>query len=105
MRPPAGWWSSGDDPSSHPDVRHPADRRQSLDQTGSVEESGVSSAVMGNPINSVPGSPTSFYEYGVTPEAGHVSCPESFIKAIPFNPGDTVVALFDTLGEVTFYAE
>jgi 2-keto-4-pentenoate hydratase len=28
----------------------------------------------------------------------------SFIKAIPFQVGDTVVALFDPLGEVTFAA-
>jgi 2-keto-4-pentenoate hydratase len=76
-----------------------------LSINGSIEESGVSSAVMGNPINSVAWLANKLYEYGVTPEAGHVILSGSFIKAIPFNPGDTVVALFDTLGEVTFYAE
>jgi len=44
------------------------------------------------------------HEYGVTPEAGHVILSGSFIKAIPLDAGDSVVALFDTLGEVTFHA-
>jgi 2-keto-4-pentenoate hydratase len=76
-----------------------------LSINGSVEESGVASAVMGNPINSVAWLANKLHEYGVTAEAGHVILSGSFIKAIPFNPGDTVVALFDTLGEITFYAE
>ena len=42
--------------------------------------------------------------YGVEPEAGHVILSGSFLKAIPFATGDTVVALFDHLGEVTFAA-
>jgi 2-keto-4-pentenoate hydratase len=45
------------------------------------------------------------HEYGVSAEAGHVILSGSFIKAIPFQSGDTVVALFDPLGEVTFHAE
>jgi 2-oxo-hept-3-ene-1,7-dioate hydratase len=77
----------------------------SLSINGSVEESGVASAVMGNPINSVAWLANKLHEYGVTAEAGHVILSGSFIKAIPFNPGDTVVALFDVLGEITFYAE
>lgn len=77
----------------------------SLSVNGSVEESGVASAVMGNPINAVAWLANKLHEYGVTPEAGHVILSGSFIKAIPFNPGDTVVALFDALGEITFFAE
>ncbi len=77
----------------------------SLSINGTIEESGVASAVMGNPINSVAWLANKLHEYGVTAEAGHVILSGSFIKAIPFNPGDTVVALFDTLGEITFYAE
>jgi len=77
----------------------------SLSINGSVEESGVASAVMGNPINSVAWLANKLHEYGVTAEAGHVILSGSFIKAIPFQSGDTVVALFDPLGEVTFYAE
>jgi 2-oxo-hept-3-ene-1,7-dioate hydratase len=77
----------------------------SLAVNGSVEESGVASAVMGNPINSVAWLANKLHEYGVTLEAGHIVMSGSFIKAIPFQPGDTVVALFDPLGEVTFCAE
>ena len=65
----------------------------------------MASAVMGNPINSVAWLANKLHEYGVTAEAGHVILSGSFIKAIPFQPGDTVVALFDSLGEVTFHAE
>ena len=43
--------------------------------------------------------------YGVVPQAGHVVLSGSFIRAIPFQPGDTVVAVFDRLGEVSFAAE
>jgi 2-keto-4-pentenoate hydratase len=40
----------------------------------------------------------------VSPEAGHVILSGSFIKAIPFQVGDNVEALFNGLGEVTFRA-
>ena len=76
----------------------------SLAINGTVEESGVASAVMGNPINAVAWLATKLHEYGVALEAGHVVLSGSFVKAIPFEVGDSVVALFDTLGEVTFHA-
>jgi len=75
-----------------------------LSINGSVEESGVAGAVMGNPINAVAWLANKLHEYGVRAEAGHVILSGSFIKAIPFQVGDTVVALFDPLGEVTFAA-
>ena len=75
-----------------------------LSINGSVEESGVASAVMGNPINSVAWLVNKLHTYGVAPEQGQVILSGSFIKAIPFQAGDTVVALFDRLGEVTFSA-
>jgi 2-keto-4-pentenoate hydratase len=77
----------------------------SLSINGSVEQSGVASAVMGNPINAVAWLANKLHEFGVVPEAGHVILSGSFIKAIPFAPGDTVIALFDRLGEVGFVAE
>jgi 2-oxo-hept-3-ene-1,7-dioate hydratase len=77
----------------------------SLAINGVIEESGVASAVMGNPINAVAWLANKLHEYGVTAEAGHVIMSGSFIKAIPFQVGDSVVALFDPLGEVTFSAE
>jgi 2-oxo-hept-3-ene-1,7-dioate hydratase len=77
----------------------------SLSINGSVEESGVASAVMGNPINAVAWLANKLHDYGVVPQAGHVVLSGSFIRAIPFQPGDTVVAVFDRLGEVSFAAE
>ena len=77
----------------------------SLSINGIVEQSGVAAAVMGNPINAVAWLANKLHEFDVVPEAGHVILSGSFIKAIPFEPGDTVVALFDRLGEVTFVAE
>ena len=77
----------------------------SLSINGTVEESGVASAVMGNPVNSIAWLANKLHEFGVALEAGHVLLSGSFIKAIPFNSGDSVAAMFDTLGEVTFTAE
>ncbi len=77
----------------------------SLSINGSVEQSGVASAVMGNPINAVAWLANKLHEFGVEPQAGHVILSGSFIRAVPFAAGDYVVALFDRLGEVTFVAE
>ena len=77
----------------------------SLSINGSIEQSGVASAVMGNPINSVAWLANKLHEFDVEPQAGHVILSGSFIRAVPFDAGDTVVALFDRLGEVTFVAE
>ena len=77
----------------------------SLSINGSVEQSGVAGAVMGNPVNAVAWLANKLHEFGVEPEPGHVILSGSFIKAVPFAAGDYVVALFDRLGEVTFVAE
>ena len=76
----------------------------SLSRNGDVEESGVASAVLGNPINSVAWLANKLHEFGVRLEAGHVVMSGSFIKAIPFGAGDTITALFNDLGEVGFRA-
>ncbi|HSB85564.1 MAG TPA: fumarylacetoacetate hydrolase family protein [Ilumatobacteraceae bacterium] len=75
-----------------------------LSINGDIEESGMARAVMGNPINAVAWLANKLHEYGVTPQEGHTILSGSFIKAIPFKPGDTVEALFNGLGEVTFRA-
>jgi len=72
---------------------------------GVVEESGVAAAVMGNPINAVAWLANKLHSYGVVPDAGHVILSGSFIRAIPFQAGDTVMAHFDHLGEVAFATE
>ncbi len=73
----------------------------SLARNGDVEVSGVASAVMANPINSVAWLANKLHEFGVTMAAGHVVLSGSFIAAIPFEAGDTLTAVFDQLGEVT----
>jgi 2-oxo-hept-3-ene-1,7-dioate hydratase len=75
-----------------------------LSINGDIEESGMARAVMGNPINAVAWLANKLHEYGVTPQAGHTILSGSFIKAIPFQVGDTVEALYNGLGEVTFRA-
>lgn len=73
----------------------------SLSRNGEVEQSGVASAVMANPINAVAWLANKLHEFGVTMSAGHVILSGSFIAAIPFEAGDTLTALFDQLGEVS----
>jgi 2-oxo-hept-3-ene-1,7-dioate hydratase len=68
---------------------------------GSQEQSGVAAAVMGNPISSVAWLVNKLSEFGVGVEAGQTILSGSFVKAIPFGAGDTLTAIFDTLGEVT----
>ena len=76
-----------------------------LSINGTLEESGVAAAVMGNPVNSVAWLANKLHDFGVPLEAGHVVLSGSFVRAVPFTAGDTVVAIFDHFGEVTFAAE
>jgi 2-keto-4-pentenoate hydratase len=73
----------------------------SLSINGQVMESGTASAVMGNPINAVVWLANKLHEFGVSMQPGDVILSGSFVKAIPFGAGDTIVALYDQLGEVT----
>ena len=73
----------------------------SLSINGQVMESGAASAVMGNPINAVVWLANKLHEFGVAMQPGDVILSGSFVKAIPFGAGDTILALYDQLGEVT----
>ncbi len=73
-----------------------------LHKNGIIEETGVGSAVMGNPINAVVWLANKLASFGVSMTAGSVVLSGSFVKAIPFAAGDTITALFNTLGDVTF---
>jgi 2-keto-4-pentenoate hydratase len=73
-----------------------------LYKNGTIEETGVGSAVMGNPVNSVVWLANKLASFGVTMAAGSVVLSGSFVKAIPFAAGDTITAMFNTLGDVTF---
>ncbi|MFV0524028.1 MAG: 2-keto-4-pentenoate hydratase [Acidimicrobiales bacterium] len=72
----------------------------SLQINGDLMESGSASAVMGNPINAVAWLANKLTEFDVTMEPGDVILSGSFIKAVPFDAGDSILALFDQLGEV-----
>jgi 2-keto-4-pentenoate hydratase len=76
----------------------------SLSINGQVMESGCASAVMGNPINAVVWLANKLHEFDVAMQPGDVILSGSFVKAIPFGAGDTILALYDQLGEVTLRA-
>lgn len=73
-----------------------------LYKNGTIEETGVGSAVMGNPVNSIVWLANKLATFGVSMAAGSVVLSGSFARAIPFADGDTITAMFNTLGDVTF---
>ncbi|MEL6982156.1 MAG: hypothetical protein AAFO29_07010 [Actinomycetota bacterium] len=73
-----------------------------LYKNGEIEESGTASAVMGNPINSVAWLARKLDEFGVHMEAGHSILSGSFIRAHPMTVGDTFVADYGPLGQISF---
>lgn len=81
------------------DIRHVAG---ALYKNGEIEESGTAAAVMGNPINSVAWLARKLHEFGVKMEAGHTVLSGSFIKAHPIAAGDSFVADFGPLGQISF---
>jgi len=81
------------------DIRHLGG---ALYKNGVIEETGTAAAVMGNPVNSVAWLARKLYVFGVHMEAGHTVLSGSFIRAHPMQPGDTFVADFGTLGQISF---
>ena len=81
------------------DIRHVAG---ALYKNGEIEESGTAAAVMGNPLNSVAWLARKLHEFGVHMEAGHTVLSGSFIRAHPMEVGDTFVADFGPLGQISF---
>ena len=73
-----------------------------LYKNGEIEESGTASAVMGNPINSVAWLARKLDEFGVHMEPGHTVLSGSFIRAHPMTVGDTFVADYGPLGQISF---
>ncbi|MCP3854644.1 MAG: 4-oxalocrotonate decarboxylase [Actinomycetia bacterium] len=81
------------------DIRHVAG---ALYKNGEIEESGTAAAVMGNPVNSVAWLARKLDEFGVRMEAGHTVLSGSFIRAHPMRAGDSFVADFGPLGQISF---
>lgn len=66
-------------------------------RNGEIEEVGVSSQVLGNPINAIAWLANKLAELGdITFEPGHTILSGSFIKLVFANPGDHFVAQFDS---------
>ena len=60
-----------------------------------IQQTGSARAVMGNPIKAVAWLVNKLHEFGVSLQPGDVILSGSFIRAAPFGPGDTLLALFD----------
>lgn len=73
-----------------------------LYKNGEVEESGTAAAVMGNPVNSVAWLARKLSEFGVEMQAGHTVLSGSFIRAHPVKSGDSFVADYGDLGQISF---
>ncbi len=73
-----------------------------LYRNGTIAESGQGAAVMGNPVNAIVWLANKLATFGTSMAAGSVVLSGSFIRATPFVAGDTITALFTTLGDVTF---
>ncbi|MEM8924084.1 MAG: fumarylacetoacetate hydrolase family protein [Actinomycetota bacterium] len=71
-------------------------------KNGVVEDSGMASAVMGNPINAVAWLARKLHEFGVTMQAGHAVLSGSFIRANRIAPGEAWSAEFTGLGTISF---
>ena len=72
-----------------------------LVRNGATEQSGSSSAVMGNPVTVVAWLANKLSEFDVTFEAGQAILTGSFVRAVPVRPGDEIVCRFDQgLGDV-----
>jgi 2-oxo-hept-3-ene-1,7-dioate hydratase/2-keto-4-pentenoate hydratase len=67
----------------------------SIIRNGAVEQEGLASAVLGNPVTSVAWLANKLGEFGVSFEPGHVILTGSFVRAIPVKQGDSVVCRFD----------
>ncbi len=81
------------------DVRHVGG---ALYKNGEVVESGTAAAVMGNPINSVAWLARKLHEFGVEMQAGLCILSGSFIRIHPIRAGETFVADFGPLGQISF---
>ena len=81
------------------DIRHVSG---ALYKNGEIEESGMASAVMGNPINSMAWLARKLHEFGVVMQPGHSILSGSFIKAHRIKAGESFVSDFGPLGQISF---
>lgn len=68
---------------------------------GEVVQSGLASAVLGNPVTAVAWLANKLGEFGVTFQPGDTILTGSFVRAMPVKAGDEIIARFDQgLGDV-----
>jgi 2-oxo-hept-3-ene-1,7-dioate hydratase/2-keto-4-pentenoate hydratase len=63
---------------------------------GEVKHEGSAAAVLGNPVTAVAWLANKLGEFGITFEPGQTILTGSFVRAMPVNPGDEVIARFDS---------
>jgi len=72
-----------------------------LSRNGSIVETGVSGAVLGNPATAVAWLANKVHAFGVSLEPGNVIMPGSCTRAIDVKAGDEVRVEFAELGHVS----
>jgi 2-keto-4-pentenoate hydratase len=72
-----------------------------VEKNGEAVSEGRGAAVLGDPAAAVAWAANTLGQLGVTLEAGHVVMPGAMHASIPVGPGDTVTAVFHTLGAVS----
>ena len=73
-----------------------------LYRNGVIEESGVSAAVLNNPVKGVAWLANKLHPHGVTLKAGQIILGGSFTRPVAAGPGDTFHIDYDQLGSIAF---
>ena len=73
-----------------------------LYRNGVIEESGVSAAVLNNPVKGVAWLANKLHPHGVTLKAGQIILGGSFTRPVAARPGDTFHVDYDQLGSIAF---
>jgi len=71
-----------------------------VELNGQEIATGLGSAVLGNPLNSVAWLASKLGEYGRQLRAGDVVMTGSFVRQFPLQAGDTAFAKFSSIGSV-----
>jgi 2-oxo-hept-3-ene-1,7-dioate hydratase len=74
-----------------------------LYKNGTIEETGVSAAVLGHPAMGIVWLANKLGEFGTTLEAGHIVLAGSFTRTVAVAKGDTILADYGPLGNVAVH--
>ena len=73
---------------------------RAFELNGQEVATGLGSAVLGNPLNSVKWLAAKLGEYGRSLRPGDIVMTGSFVRQFPLDPGDIAVAEFSGFGRV-----